>query len=193
MGTMVKRVEKQLITNLPTSKDPALRDARSSEPQDSSISPNDELSSQLSSVALYTPWCDEPGAASIFDKFFGFLPGLEVPTWPSPQHGTATRAVTSCSVLWLRRILILCRMFKHLSIEQLKQHIADGAYVGHSAAAQGAAKQQPKEMRSASLSPWSKPSMRIENRRPGQQARRKREDIGCSLISTAARQTIQYT
>jgi hypothetical protein len=66
---------------------------------------------------------------------------------------SATRAVTSCSVLWLHRILILCRMSKHLSIEQLKQHVSDGAYVGHSAAAQRAAKQQPKEMRSASLSP----------------------------------------
>lgn len=76
MGTMAKRVEKQLITNLPTSEDPALRDARSSEPQDSSTSPNDELSSQLSSVALYAPSCDEPGAASTFDKFLDFYQDL---------------------------------------------------------------------------------------------------------------------
>lgn len=47
MGTMAERVEKQLITNLPTSEDSALRDARPSEPKDSSTSPNDVLSSQL--------------------------------------------------------------------------------------------------------------------------------------------------
>lgn len=47
-------------------------------------------------------------------------------------------------------MLILCRMSKHLNTEQLKQHISDGAYVGYSAAAQPAAKQQVKGTRSVS-------------------------------------------
>jgi len=72
-------------------EDSALGDARSSEPQDNSASPDDELLSQRTSVALYAPSCDGPGAASIFGKFMEFYQDLRCRY--DQAHSTVLRLV----------------------------------------------------------------------------------------------------
>jgi hypothetical protein len=69
----------------------ALGDGRSSEPQNSSASPNDELSSQRTIVALYAPSCDGPGATWIFSKFMEFYQDLRCRY--DQAHSTVLRLV----------------------------------------------------------------------------------------------------